>query len=378
MASKYTKKLILVAGGDIILGPDTDSFFRSIRPVLQSADILVGHLEVPFTSRDPNAVKLGRQPENMSILSEIGFDVLTLAHNHILDAGVQGIEDTIAWLQEHHINHVGAGTNIREARKPVIIDRDGTRFGFLSYNCVGPKETWATAERPGCAYVNILTHYELDYAAPGGPPDIYTFPQPQSLKAMEADIEKLRPLCDVLLVSLHKGLVHMPIVLAQYEQTVSYAAIDAGADLIMGHHAHILKGIEIYKGKVIFHGLGNFVTWLPLLSLKPGQDPNSWARRRIRIFGFKPDPEYPTYPFHPDAKYTLIAKFAIENRAISRVSYIPCLVNKQGYPEILRNDKKGQEVFDYVEKITKEAELNGRFEWDENEIMISTSTYPQK
>jgi poly-gamma-glutamate synthesis protein (capsule biosynthesis protein) len=150
------------------------------------------------------------------------------------------------------------------------------------------------------------------------------------------------------------------------------AAIDAGADLIMGHHAHSLKGIEMYEGRVIFHSPGNFVTWLPLLALKPGQDPDSWARRRIKIFGFKPDPEYPTYPFHPDAKYTLIAKFAIENRAISRVSYIPCLVNKQGYPEVLRNDNKGQEVFDYVEKITKEAELNGRFEWAENEILIST------
>jgi len=371
MSSKKSNILTLVAGGDIILGPETDSFFQSIRPVLQSADVLVGHLEVPFTSRDTGAVKLGRLPDKLRILSEMGFDVLTLAHNHIWDAGVPGIEDTIAGLQEHHLAPVGAGMNITEARKPVIIEQDNTRFGFLSYNCVGPRETWAATERPGCAYVNVITHYELDYASPGGPPDIYTFPQPKSLQAMEEDIRELRSLCDVLVVSLHKGLVHMPVVLAQYEQTLSYAAIDAGADLILGHHAHILKGIEIYKGKVIFHSLCNLVTWLPLLALKPGQDPDSWARRRVKLFGFKPDPEYPTYPFHPEAKYTLIAKCTLESGAISRVSFLPCLVNKQGYPDIMTNDEKGQKVFNYMEKITRAAGLNGQFQWDKDEIIIS-------
>ena len=364
------KPLTMITGGDIILGPDTDSFFASIEPVLKSADILVGHLEVPFTKDQPRAAELGREPDNMRILSKMGFDALTLAHNHLWDVGIPGISDTIAWLRDHNIAAVGAGMNIREARTPVVVEREGTRFGFLSYNCVGPRETWAAAERPGCAYVNILTHYELDYASPGGPPEIYTFPQPNSLKAMEGDIRQLRPQCDILVVSLHKGLVHMPVSLAQYEQTVSYAAIDAGADLILGHHAHILKGIEVYKGKVIFHSLGNFITWLPMLALKPGQDPDSWARRRIKIFGFVPDPDYPTYPFHPEAVNTLIAKLIIKNNAISRISYIPCLVNKQGYPEVMKHDEKGQQVYDYMEKITQKAELNGQFKWDRDEVMI--------
>jgi hypothetical protein len=367
-----SKSLTLITGGDIILGPDTDSFFGSIEPVLKSADVLVGHLEVLFTREQPRAKELGREPDNMRILSDMGFDVLTLAHNHLWDAGVRGISDTLDWLREHHISPVGAGMNIKEARQPVILEKEGTRFGFLSYNCVGPRETWAADERPGCAYVNILTHYELDYASPGGPPDIYTFPQPNSLKAMESDIRQLRPRCDILVVSLHKGLVHTPVTLAQYEQTVSHAAIDAGADLILGHHAHILKGIEVYRGKVIFHSLGNFVTWLPMLALKPGQDKDSWARRRIKIFGFVPDPDYPTYPFHPEAVNALVAKLIIQDHAIVRVSFIPCLVHQQGFPEVIKHPEKGQQVFDYMEKITRGAELNGQFEWDGDEVLIRT------
>jgi hypothetical protein len=365
-----SKALNMLAVGDIILGADAESFFTFVTPVLKAGDVVLGQLEVPYTTRDRHAVELGRVPSNLTPLISAGFDVVTLAGNHISDAGVPGIEDTIAWLRNHNIAFAGAGMDISEARCPVIIEREGTRFGFLSYNCVGPKETWATSEKPGCAYVHIITHYELDHATPGGPPDIYTWAESKTLGAMVDDIRKLRPLCDILVVSFHKGLGHTPIKLAAYEHQVSYAAIDAGADLIVGHHAHILKGIELYKGKAIFHGLCNFVTFLPIMASKPDQDPQSWARRRRELFGFEPDPEYPTYPFHPEAKYTIIAKCAIKDRRISQTSYIPCLVNKQGQPEILENDERGQEVFDYMEKITQGAGLNARYEWKGNEVLV--------
>ena len=147
--------------------------------------------------------------------------------------------------------------NINEARKPAIIKRDGTQFGFLNYNCVGVKQQWATLAKPGCAYVQYIAHYEMNGSDPGGHPDVYTFAEPRSFKAMEDDIQKLRPLCDVLVVAFHMGILHSPEI-AMYEKQVSYAAIDAGADLVMGHHAHYLKGIEMHKGKAIFHGLGQF------------------------------------------------------------------------------------------------------------------------
>lgn len=366
-----SKTLQLLAIGDIILGPDAESYFTYIKPALKTGDVVVGQLEVPYTLRDAAAVALDRDPNNLNALVSAGFDMVSLAGNHFADAGVPGIEDTIAWLREHDIAFAGGGMNITEARRPVVIKRGGTRFGFLSYNCVGPKETWAGADKPGCAYVNIITHYELDHANPGGPPSIYTFAESDTLKAMIDDIIKIRPLCDVLTVSLHKGLVHTPIKLAAYEQQVSYAAIDAGADLILGHHAHILHGIELYKGKAIFHSLCNGVAWLPSLAPESNQAPESCAKRRLELFGFLPDPAYPTYPFHPEAKYTMIAKCTVEKGHISRVSYLPCLVNKQGKPMVLKHDKKGQQVFDYMEKITRGAGLNGKYRWEGNEILVS-------
>jgi poly-gamma-glutamate synthesis protein (capsule biosynthesis protein) len=155
-----------------------------------------------------------------------------------------------------------------------------------------------------------------------------------------------------------------------YEQPVCHTAIDAGADLILGCHAHILKGVEIYKGKVIFHGLGNFITVTKVLTEAPNWNLAQWIERRKKLFGFEPDPEYPNYPFHPEAKQTIIAKFIIEEKKIARVSYIPCRVNKKGQPEVLKNDERTRQVFEYIEGITREAGLNARFEWDGEEAIV--------
>src|SRR5690606_30865054 len=124
-----------------------------------------------------------------------------------------------------------AGMNLKEARRPLILERKGTRIGILNYNCVGPKETWAGLHRPGNAYIRVITHYELDHANPGGPPKAYTWAEPATMGMMEEDIRALRPRCDVLIVALHKGLVHTPVKLLEYEFQVSRAAVDWGADL---------------------------------------------------------------------------------------------------------------------------------------------------
>lgn len=368
--------LTMLAVGDLILDmPRAESYFDYVVPVLRSADIVVGQVEVVFTSRgvcsSTDVAAPPCDPVNMNALPHAGIDVATLAGNHIWDSGPEGIADTVKGLQDLGIAAVGAGMNIEEARRPAILKRNDTTFGFLSYNCVGPRESWATVRKPGCAYVNIITHYELSHATPGGPPDIYTFAEPSSLQAMETDIRSLKTLCDVLVVALHKGIGHVPAKLAQYEKDISYAAIDAGADLILGHHAHILKGIEQYRGKTIFHGLGNFVTVTTALTPRPGEDSQQWAIKRKELFGFAPDPEYPTYPFHPEAKHTIIAKCTLENHKITGVSYLPCLVNKKGQPEILKKDERGQQVFDYVKKITGEAGLNAGFAWYGDEITVS-------
>ena len=99
----------------------------------------------------------GCPPENIGAVASPGFNLMTLATNHVYDRDTPGIEDTIAGFQNHGIAVVGAGMNIDEARRPAIIERNGTRIGFLNYNCVGPKGQWATMIKPGCAYVDVIS-----------------------------------------------------------------------------------------------------------------------------------------------------------------------------------------------------------------------------
>jgi hypothetical protein len=306
-------------------------------------------------------------PVNISALSNAGFDVLHLAGNHTWDAGAPGVEDTMAGLRKHGIAFTGAGMNIDEARRPVVIERDGTRFGFLSYNCVGPVGSWASPEKPGCAYVHIIAAYE-QYELIGGFPTIYTFAEPGSLQEMVDDIHKLRPLCDVLVVHFHKGMAFFPVRLAMYEKQVSHAAIDAGADLIVGDHAHMLKGIEMYKGKCIFHNLGDFV-WHRYPDFTP-QQLARFTRDQGGPFFFGPGHKAVPFPHNYEQKMTIIAKCTISNGQISRVSYLPCYPNEQHQVEILKHDKRGQEVFDYIDNATKGAGLNARYEWKEDEVVI--------
>jgi poly-gamma-glutamate synthesis protein (capsule biosynthesis protein) len=362
--------------GDLILDePDPDSFFDEVRGLLGRADAVVGHVEVPHTRRgQPQPFDVPAPPSDpahLHALARAHVHVATLAGNHIADAGANGIADTIATLRELGIETTGAGMTLEEARRPALVDRGGVRLGVLSYNCVGPRESWASARKPGCAYVHVLTHYELDHASPGGPPTIYTFPEPGSVEAMTEDVTRLRSDVDVLAVALHKGIGHTPAIVAMYERELARAAIDAGADIVVGHHAHILRGIEVYKGRPIFHGLGNFVTVTRALNLEdnPSPERKAWARRRRELFGFDPDPDYPTYPFHPEARNAMIALCTVGSGSM-QAGFVPCWIEPSGRPVPLGRDARGEAVADYVKAITATAGLNGRLEWDGDSVAI--------
>ena len=183
----------------------------------------------------------------------------------------------------------------------------------------------------------------------------------------------------MLSVYFHKGLVHKPAKLADYEQTVSHAAIDEGADVVFASHAHLLRGVETYKGKTIFHGLNNFIAWVPSLrpdfKIRKGVrtddfDPEEWARKRMELFGFVPDDDYPTYPFHPEAVYTIAAMCHMEGGKIVKTGFLPAIVGKDGVTRIVKRDNGGEEVLEYMKSITKKAGLNGKYQWENDEIII--------
>jgi poly-gamma-glutamate capsule biosynthesis protein CapA/YwtB (metallophosphatase superfamily) len=359
--------ITILAVGDLILDePDPARYFAPSRDLLRAADITIGHVEVPHTDRGEGSTTDVPAPPaalaHLAALADAGFDIVTLAGNHIFDQGAPGVIDTVAELRRLGIATTGAAPTLAEARSPAVIERRGVSVGVLSYNCAGPRESWATSTKAGCAYVRVLTHYELDHASPGGPPEVYTFATPASLQAMADDIRSLRRDVDVVVVALHKGIGHVPAAVADYEHQVAKAAVDAGADVILGHHAHILRGVDVHRGRPIFHGLGNFVTVTHALTVEdnPSPERQAWARRRRQLFGFEPDPDMPEYPFHPESRNTMAARIVVDGDGLREAALVPCYIDEHARP--VPHPPNSAAVVRYIESITATAGLNACFE----------------
>src|SRR4029077_12803240 len=122
----------------------------------------------------------------------------------------------------------------------------------------GPNKTGITPMRAHTYYMRAGDPHEE--SQPGTPPTILTVPHEEDLHALQEDIKKAKQQADAVVMSIHWGLHHIPKAIATYQPKVAHAAIDAGADLILGHHPHCLKAVEVYKGKVCFYSIGNFMS----------------------------------------------------------------------------------------------------------------------
>ncbi len=377
--------LTICAVGDVgVMREDPESIFALSAPILREADIAFCQLERILSERaDPaytqvlvwNPAKLGQA------LSKVGFDVISTAGNHHMDAGVEPFIDTLDVLKQNNILPVGVGRNIVEARTPALVERKGTRVAFLGYSSIIPRceVPWeATPNRPGCAPMFISTFYEPEDWQPGSPPKVITIADKEDLAAMQEDVRRAKAQADIVIMSIHWGIHHLPAMIAMYEYEVGHAAIEAGVDLVLGHHAHILKGIEVYKGKVIFHNLGNFATdrprktkpgiharWSSLSPVESGDYQKGWA--------YEVEPGWKEYPLPPDERKTVIAKCTISEKKIERISFLPCMINKIGQPEPLsREDKRSGEVYQYIEWCCKDQGLDTRFSREGDEVVVRT------
>jgi poly-gamma-glutamate capsule biosynthesis protein CapA/YwtB (metallophosphatase superfamily) len=364
----------IVFTGDLILdetGPD--HWLGGIAPTLRSASLAIGHLEVPHTRQTfelkGDVPAPGAAPEHLAALQRAGVDAVTLAGNHIADCGPAGIADTITELRRLGIASCGAGADWSAAVAPAHLDVGTARVALLSYNCVGPESSWATDTRAGCAYVRI----ETADGRPVAPATALLRPDSESLAIMTEQIQQAKHDSDLVIVALHKGIVHTPATLAPYERPLAHAAIDAGADVVIGHHAHILRGVEIYRGKPIYHGLGNGCVVTRALS--PSQEHPAraqWARKRREMFGFEPDPAYELAPFHPEAVNAVIARLTCSSEGRIEFGFIPVYVEAPGRP-IRATGARAQGVADYLACITGLAGLPDlEFEWRDDMVRILT------
>lgn len=348
----------LILSGDLVLDePEPDYWLGGIAPALRAADLAIGHLEVPHSHRGAelkgDVPAPGADPAHIPAIARAGFGAVSLAGNHISDLGADGIADTLQALDAAAIAHSGAGSTLATARAAAILERLGRRIALLSYNCVGPESGWASETRAGCAYVRV----ETADGAPIAPAAPLERLDPDSVREMSADIARVRPHVDLVVVALHKGIVHTPATLAPYEIPLAHAAIEAGADIVSGHHSHIARGIEIYRGRPIFHGLGNGCVVTRALS--PDQshpERAAWARRRRELFGFEPDPAYTLAPFHPQAVHSLLGRVRLKANGQLRCGFVPVYVEPPGKP-VLASAHKARQVEAYVCEITRAAGL---------------------
>ena len=350
--------MTILVGGDLVLDePDGAYWLSGIAPAVRGADLAVAHLEVPHT--DSRAELHGDVPapgapvENLAAIAGAGFHMLSLAGNHMADCGPQGIADTMAGLDALGIGHAGAGPSLAAARAPVVRQVAGRRVALLSYNCVGPQNGWAGPDTPGVAYLRV----EPEDGGPIAPAANLARIAPEALAMLRQDIAAARGQADIVLVAMHKGLVHTPARLAPYERALAQAAIQVGADAVLGHHAHIIRGVEFHRGRPIFHGLGNACVVTSALS--PGQDHPAraaWAERRKALFGFEPDPAYTLAPFHPEAVHAFLGQIHIAADGAITAGMIPVFVEAPGRP-VLATGERADAVRRYLEQITVAAGL---------------------
>ncbi|MGH9047745.1 MAG: CapA family protein, partial [Acidimicrobiales bacterium] len=312
--------------------PNAARYFEFARSALATYDVAVAHVEWPHTRRGAYCgveyPAPAAPPENLAALVDCGFEVATLASNHTFDQGPAGVEDTVAELRRLGIKTTGAGMTLDEARQPAKITREGLRVGFLSYNAVGPRESWATPVKAGAAWVNVLSHYELEMASPGSQPTEYTFVEQSSLEGMQNDVETLAADVDIVSVSFHKGMGFVHAELAQYERALSRAAIDAGAHVVIGHHAHILRGMEIYKGRPIFHGINHFITAYEERSNPRSESTNrpSFGSRSPILRDIHPDRTVRNWPYPSDSRHTMIARVTVGGDGVMSAGFQPAYI----------------------------------------------------
>ncbi len=210
--------------------------FDSTCALLRSADFSIGNLEAPLTKTGTVAANktytFKVPPRFAPAIKESGIDIVTLANNHMLDFGCEGLTNTLAALDSVGVRHCGAGENLQQASAPAILQACGLRVAFVGFTLTFPKEFWATAHSCGTCFAE------------------------ESLLARV--LQECERAADLTVVSFHWG-EEKRTTPKDYQPQLAHQAIDLGADLVLGHHPHVLQGLEIYKNRLIAYSLGNYV-----------------------------------------------------------------------------------------------------------------------
>jgi poly-gamma-glutamate capsule biosynthesis protein CapA/YwtB (metallophosphatase superfamily) len=361
------QSILMGFAGDVVIDrDDPHEIFSEVHDLLRDPDILFANLESPYSDTPGVAVTapvvLVPRARNLDAYAGAGFHVMSMANNHIVDAGHAAMLETRTRLRMQGIATCGAGANLAEARHPAVLEREGLKFGFLAYASIFPHGYQARSTVPGLAPLRALNHFHEglpEYFAPGYLPRIETIPDQEDHRNLEEDIKALRHNVDLIVTSFHWGDHSRPFVLTDHERRTARLSIDRGADLVIGHHHHALRGVEWYKGKPIFYGLGHFVFDLRLVLTEEvkayieAADPESYA-----VF---PRQGWPLLPLHPDTRMTMLGWARSQDGCITDVGFVPCRLRPDGRVVAVDPEcAEGREVIDYINQCNRSQKLNGK------------------
>lgn len=246
--AKNPPKLVkMVAGGDVSLaryidykieknGPDY--CFENIKNSFLDSDIGFVNLESPFgygqTNHDRNSMIFSAETENAPILKNAGINVVNLANNHFGNQGQAGMKLTFETLEKKNIKYFGAGENDVSAHTALIKEVNGLKIAFLGYT---DNDVLASGDIAGANHAGVADFNGTN---------------------LVQDIETAKQKADMVVISMHSGTEYTPYA-NRRQINFAHKAIDSGTDLVIGHHSHVVQGVENYKGKFIFYSLGNLV-----------------------------------------------------------------------------------------------------------------------
>lgn len=236
-----TERISIAAVGDISFQgrhadhPSSEPF-RQVAHILRSHDLVIGNLECPLVvggTHLPNKCCLRGSPNWAGILKESRFDVLSLANNHIMDYGLSGLDQTVDALDNAEILHVGAGRTVREANAPLLMERAGEKIAILARSSVIVRSPcYANERQPGAAFLNE--------------------------NELISNIRECKRVADIVILLIHWGIEEYVFPSPEQRMWAKKFAM-AGADLILGHHPHVLQGTEMVGNSLVAYSLGNFI-----------------------------------------------------------------------------------------------------------------------
>jgi poly-gamma-glutamate synthesis protein (capsule biosynthesis protein) len=210
--------------------------FRRLEPLFRRADVLFGNLETPIAARGSRypdkEFHFLMDPPHAEALKRAGFDVMSAANNHVLDFGPEALESTLATLNGLGIAVCGAGPDAAAARAPAVVDVRGERVAFLAYSLTFPVSFAAAPDAWGTAYADE--------------------------RFVREDVARAKAAHDWVVVSFHWGEEYSTSATGA-QRKLARAAIDAGADAVVGHHPHVVQGLELHEGRPVAYSLGNLV-----------------------------------------------------------------------------------------------------------------------